>query len=432
MTTNPAVEPGDVLTGLPGRPAISRALNTEDGSFQVGAVLFVDLDRFKWINDSMGHAMGDEVLKNVSRRLVESVRDSDLVARFGGDEFVVIMSPIKTVSDTTKLARRIVESIGRTMTIDERNIAVGASVGIAIMSEGAAAAVLLQQADLALYEAKRRGGNRHVIFDHRLAAMAEHRVSVERSIRGAIEEERLSLHYQPIVEMSGRTIAGYEALARLVDVEMGPVSPAEFIPLAGEIGYMKAMGRHLRHQLMRDVASAQHDWADITFAFNLSPAELEDRNLADQIAADCEEFGMRPTSLTLELSEDMLVQDRIRLERTVRQLRELGIRISLDDFGTGRASLTSLKELPVDEIKIDRSFVTDIADSRFNRATCEAIVLLAEALDASVVAEGIESETEAAVLAELGITYGQGYLFAKPSPMTWDGESCLYAPGQVL
>ncbi len=409
----------DSLTGLPGRPAITRALTSDDGPVSVGAVLFIDLDRFKWVNDSMGHQLGDEVLKAASRRLLEAVRQDDVVARFGGDEFVIIMAPIKSVADTTSMARRIVEALSQTMSIENRQIVVGASIGIAIMSDGLDPELLLRQADLALYEAKRRGRGRHVIFDHRLAAMADHRVRIERSIRSAVDEQWLSLHYQPIISLRTDGIVGFEALARLIDPELGPISPAEFIPLAGEIGCMKVMGRHLRRQLMVDAALARQTWPEVSLAFNLSPAETEDRDLADIIGTECEEFGVDPTSLTLELSEDMLVQDRGWLERTLVRLREMGCRISLDDFGTGRASLTSVKKLPIDEIKIDRSFVTDIGKSRFNQATCEAILLLANALDATVVAEGIETHEEADLLRQIGIHHGQGYLFAKPAPVDW-------------
>lgn len=409
----------DALTGLPGRPAITRALQDDSETPTVGALLFVDLDRFKWINDSMGHQLGDEVLKMASRRLVEAVRHDDVVARFGGDEFVIIMAPIRSVADTTRLARRIVDTLGQAMLIDDNRIVIGASIGIAVKSDSMEPELLLRQADLALYEAKRKGRGRHVIFDHRLAAMADHRVQIESTIRRAIDEGRLSLHYQPIVSMDTRKVIGFEALARLTDPELGAVSPAEFIPLAGEIGYMKVMGSHLRRQLLTDIAAAHKTWPELLFSFNLSSSELEDRDLASTIGAECAEFGVAPASLTLELSEDMLVQDRTWLERTLTMLRDMGCRISMDDFGTGRASLSSIKRLPIDEIKIDRSFVTDIGESRFNQATCEAILLLANALDATVVAEGIESESEADAIRSIGIQHGQGYLFAKPAPVDW-------------
>ncbi|MEM7339404.1 MAG: EAL domain-containing protein [Actinomycetota bacterium] len=418
----------DQLTGLAGRLDIARLLDSGqsgDDAFGVGAVLFVDLDRFKWINDSMGHHVGDEVLRTVARRLERQVRAGDVAARFGGDEFVVVMASIKSVTETTKVAKRIVESLSQPMQIGDVQVGVGASVGIAIAQHQSDTSDLLRQADTALYEAKRRGRGRHVIFDHRLAARAEHRVKVESAIRSAILDDQLTVNYQPIVDLASGRIVAYEGLARLSNPEVGPISPAEFIPLACEIGEIVEVGRHLRQLLITDLAQVLQHQPEMVFAVNLASAELGQPDLAERISAECEALSLPPRHLSIELSEDLLVRDQRRLHRTLNDLRHLGARISLDDFGTGQASLTSLRGIEVDEIKIDGSFVSGVVENPFDRATCEAIRILADAMGATVVAEGIESPEEVDVLRAIGVEYGQGYYFAKPAAIDWSDTDNL-------
>ncbi len=412
----------DELTGLVGRIEISALLGAHGPTrhdFVVGAVLFVDLDRFKWINDSMGHHVGDEVLRIVADRLRSQVRSSDVVARFGGDEFVVVMGAISSVTETTVVAKRLIQAISEPLELDGRVLGVGASIGIAIAQDGGSVPDLLRQADTALYESKRRGRGRHVIFDQRLAAAAERRVGVEAAIRQADFDDQLELHYQPIVCLDRGTVEAFEGLARFRDAEGTAVSPMEFISLATEIGEIGRVGRHLQATLLRDLAAAHEHHPDLVLALNVSSTELEQPGLVEQLAAGCEAVGVDPRHVSVELSEDLMVRDLRVLHRTLGQLREHGFRISLDDFGTGQASLSSLREFDIDEIKIDRSFVSGIENNAFSRATCEAVLLLARAVDATVVAEGIETVAELEVLRDIGVHMGQGYIFTKPRPVEW-------------
>ncbi len=418
VRTTPSIDPShqDSLTGLFGRAYLDEYLgelasNSDEKAF---AVLFVDLDRFKWVNDSLGHQAGDTVLKIAALRLREAVRDDDVIARFGGDEFVIVMPDVQSVGVTTKIAKRIVVELNKPIVIDGRQSGVGASVGIALSDGSSTSADILRQADMALYEAKARGRGRHVIFDHRLAEKADRRMSVEMAVRSAIELDCLDIHFQPIVSMADRSVVGNEALARLEHPELGHLSPAEFVPLAGDLGLMPVMGQWLRRHSFgrhRSLGLSSH------ISLNLSGPEITRPSIVDEILADTEEFGITPSSICFEINEDILIHEEMRALHTLQRIREAGFLLSLDDFGTGHASLTALRTIQVDEVKIDRSFVSGVEDCAVDRSICQAVAVLAEGAGARVVAEGVETEGQFRVLQELGVHLGQGYLFGKPEAL---------------
>ncbi len=406
----------DALTGLVGRAYLDELLAqlVRSSVEQAFAVLFVDLDRFKRVNDSLGHQAGDEVLKVAASRLRDAVRDGDVVARFGGDEFVIVMPDIQSVAVTTKIAKRVVAVLNDPIHIGGRLSGVGASVGIALSDGSSSSADILRQADMALYEAKARGRGRHVIFDHRLAEQADRRMDVESAVRSSVELGCLDVHFQPIVSLVDGTAVGIEALARLDHPEIGVVSPAEFVPLASELGLMGPIGRWLRHYTFdkhRQFRPEAH------LSLNLSGTELERPSLIEEILEDAEGFGIDPSRVCFEISEDILIHEKMKSLRTLKRLRDLGFLLSLDDFGTGQASLTAFRAIDVDEVKIDRSFVSGVEENAVDRSICHAVTVLAKGAGARVVAEGIETEGQFNVLQEMGVDFGQGYLFGKPEPL---------------
>ncbi len=423
MLLSPKSSRVDALTGLADRSSLEATLVSladpsvdRSGPF---AVLFVDLDRFKWVNDTLGHHAGDEVLRVVSKRLENAVREGDTVARFGGDEFVIVMPNVDSVFTTTAAAKRIVESLNAPIKIGDRMSGVGASVGIALSTDGVTSERLLQQADLALYEAKSRGRGRHVIFDNRLAEKAARRMDLESAIRDAVPGGLLDVYYQPIVSLSDRSIAAYEALARMHHPSMGAISPDEFIGLAGEMGFMGEIGRWLRVKAFSDLPRLRQDCGNdsLHLATNLSAIELERSGLVSELIGDIATAGISPQDVRFEISEDLLIRDEARALRTLDELRDVGVELSLDDFGTGRSSLTSLTTVAVDEVKIDRSFVCDVENSPVSQSICTAVKVLADGVGAWVVAEGIETEAQCQLLHGMGIQFGQGYLFGKPQPI---------------
>ena len=413
----------DGLTRLPNRllfvdrlgVALARARRTDT----VHAVLFIDLDHFKVVNDSLGHSAGDEVLLEVAARLDEVVRANDTVSRFGGDEFTVLAEDLVSESAALMLAARIAESLSRPARVQSRDIALSASIGIALTRGRESAEHLLRDADAAMYLAKERGRGRVEVFDGALREQVMARLEVENDLRLAIERGELVTHFQPKVRIDTGTIVGVEALVRWQHPERGLVPPNDFIALAEETGLIFALGEWV----LRDACAQAARWSGLTpdgepltVSVNLSRRQLEQPDLVEVVERALADTGLEPVRLCLEITESAVMRDLDTSISTLRRLKELGLRLAIDDFGVGFSSLSQLKHLPpVDMLKIDKSFVDNIATSD-DRAIVAAILSLAGALGLTTVAEGVEIPEQAAELSSLGCELAQGFLFARPQP----------------
>ena len=380
------------------------------------AVLFIDLDGFKPVNDSFGHAAGDAVLKETARRLLKAARDSDTVARVGGDEFLLLMEDLTGLPDAVTLARRLVEVLARPFDIAGQQIALSASVGVVLYPDHGAPDKLIAHADAAMYAAKRAGGNTCAVFESRMDAGATDQLSLQNDLRRAIELQQLALHYQPKVDGRTGQIRGVEALLRWNHPTRGPVSPAVFIPLAERFGLIGLIGNWVIDESCRQIEA----WADagmrMRVAINLSVHQLREDDLVARITDALRRHGIAPSQLLCEITESIAMEDIATTQRAFDDLSRLGVFLSIDDFGTGYSSLSYLRRLPAQQLKIDRSFVGDLASSSDARAIVDAVVRLAHALGLKVVAEGVETAGQRDILLELGCDELQGYFFARPMP----------------
>jgi diguanylate cyclase (GGDEF)-like protein/PAS domain S-box-containing protein len=414
----------DPLTGLPNRTALWEQLGLAlaDGRGQP-AVLFVDLDDFKHINDSMGHTAGDHLLTVVAERLRRCARTSDLVVRFGGDEFVLLLRyvPDRDIVDT--VAARVLAAISEPIDIDGTEAVVTASVGIVWPDEPGDHDVfdvesLVRDADIALYQAKRLGKNRAERFDQNLRDGAQRRIGIAAALRRAIDADNgeITVHYQPIVDLSAGRLVGMEALARWTHPDLGFVSPADFIPVAEETGLITPLARLVLRRSLESVAVWRRlPGADQVFvAVNMSALDLREPLLAEYVGDLLMALDLPGEALHLELTESAVMADPAQALGMLDALKLLGPSIAIDDFGTGYSSLAYLHRLPVDTIKIDREFVASLDDD--STALIEAIVALAGALGLPVVAEGVETVEQAAILTRLGVPLAQGFLFSRPVP----------------
>jgi diguanylate cyclase (GGDEF)-like protein/PAS domain S-box-containing protein len=411
----------DRLTGLPNRSLLWEALQEQLTRPEPAvAVLFVDLDDFKFVNDSFGHETGDELLLSVAARLTDAVRPHDLVTRFGGDEFVVVCADVGDPAQAERIARRLVDSLAPPFTIAGREINVSASMGLVLSTEpGLDPETVLRDADTALYQAKASGKARWALFDERVRQGVTTRLAMANALRRAIENDQLTVHYQPIVDqVTGRAV-GVEALSRWHDSEFGPVSPALFVALAEEMGVIDRLGEWVLRAACRQFARWQADLGDLAPAYlsvNLSARQLSGPGLVETVMSTLETTGVAPRRLCLELTETVFMGE---IEGAVGQLRDLctlGVRLAMDDFGTGYSSLSSLRRFPGEFLKIDRSFVAGLRTDPTAPAIVAAIVSLSEALGLSPVAEGVENDDDADLLRTLGCRYAQGYLYARPMP----------------
>jgi diguanylate cyclase (GGDEF)-like protein len=380
------------------------------------AVLFIDLDGFKPVNDSYGHAAGDAVLKETARRLLSAARDSDTVARVGGDEFLLLMEDLTGLPDAITLARRLVEVLARPFDIAGQQIAISASVGVVLHPDHGAPDKLIAHADAAMYAAKRAGGNTCAVFESRMDAGATDQLSLQNDLRRAIELHQLTLHYQPKIDGRTGQIRGVEALLRWNHPTRGPVSPAVFIPLAERFGLIGAIGNWVINESCRQIEA----WADagmrMRVAINLSVHQLREEDLVARITDALRRHGVEPSQLLCEITESIAMEDIATTQRAFDDLSRLGVFLSIDDFGTGYSSLSYLRRLPAQQLKIDRSFVGDLDSSNDARAIVDAVVRLAHALGLKVVAEGVETAGQRDILLELGCDELQGYFFARPMP----------------
>jgi diguanylate cyclase (GGDEF)-like protein/PAS domain S-box-containing protein len=427
----------DTLTGLPNRSLfmdrLAHALGwaTPDDATPL-AVLLLDLDRFKVINESLGHAVGDQLLAAVGRRLGDALRPADTLARLGGDEFAVLVEGLAGEAAAEALARRMVETLAAPFVVEGRDTHVAASVGVAIAQAGAqGASDLLREAEIALYRAKADPSDRVAMFQPRMSDSSRDRHELELDLRWAIERGELRVHYQPLVDLrSGRTL-GHEALVRWQHPTRGLLAPLSFIPLAEESGLILAIDDVVLAEACRQTRTWQRGdnrLADLMVSVNLSARQFARPDLATGIAAVLAETGLPPATLELEITESLAMSNAEAAGATLRALHELGVRVALDDFGTGYSSLAYVSQLPLDVIKIDRSFVAGLHESPANLAIVRAVVGLASGLGMAVTAEGIEREDQLTALRDLGCDRGQGFLFASPAPAA-DAGRALKAAG---
>jgi diguanylate cyclase (GGDEF)-like protein len=407
----------DMLTNLPNRVLFREHLENEFARIQSGhgfAVHCLDLDHFKTVNDTLGHPVGDELLKAVASRLVEAVPHSDFVARIGGDEFAVVQTDVTRPEQCSQLASRIVELISRPYDIEGRHIVVGTSIGIAIApNDGANPDVLLKNADMALYLAKGDGRGTHRFFEREMDKRLQARRSLELDLRKAIADGEFELHYQPILYLQTGKVSGFEALLRWNHPERGRMSPADFIPLAEETGLILPLGEWV---LRTACAQAAHWPQPVGVAVNLSAMQFKGRNLVQMTLNALAASGLAAGRLDLEITETVLLQDEANTLATLHQLREVGVQISMDDFGTGYSSLAYLRNFPFDKIKIDRSFVRDMLVRKDCQAIIHAVVGLARSLGITTIIEGIETKEQLETAKAFGCDEGQGFLFSKPFP----------------
>ena len=426
----------DTLTGLPNRSLfmdrVTHALSwTDPDEATPLAVLLFDLDRFKVINESLGHAVGDRLLAAVGRRLADTLRPADTLARLGGDEFAVLVDGLADEAAAEALARRMIDALAAPFFVEGRDTYVAASVGVAMSRAGGhSAADLLREAEIALYRAKADPSDRVALFRPQMSAVSMDRLELELDLRLAIERDQLRVHYQPLVDLrSGRTL-GHEALVRWEHPTRGLMGPLSFIPLAEETGLILPLGDIVLAQACRQARAwqlADARLADLVVAVNLSARQFARPDLAARVAAVLAETGLAPASLELEITESLAMSDAEATGVTLRALHELGVRVALDDFGTGYSSLAYLTQLPLDVIKIDRSFVAGLHDSAASLAIVRAVVGLAQGLGIAVTAEGIEREDQLAELIELGCDRGQGFLFSRPAPAAEASRALLAA-----
>ncbi len=416
----------DPLTGLPNRvlmlERLEHAFLRSRRTQRATAVYFIDLDKFKAVNDTHGHSVGDELLIAVSKRLGGLLRPPDTVARLAGDEFVVICEDLQSTGHAGVVGDRMAAALHRPFTLSEGDVAVSASIGIAYSSNGEHdAEQLLHNADRAMYQAKHRGGARYQLFDPSEQHSVDRHVSLARDLHHAVTRRELHLHYQPIVATGDGKVTGFEALLRWQHRNGNMIPPSTLIPLAEQSHLITDIGRWVLHRAWTDCNTWQHSGvgADaLTMAVNVSAHQLMAPGFTGDVAAAVQAADSDPELLTLEITESALVQDSERAVMILHDLKDLGVRLALDDFGTGYSSLTHLQRFPIDTIKIDKSFIAELGSNNTTRTIVESVVDLAHKLGLKVVAEGVETVDQHNQASELGCDYCQGYYFAKPMPVT--------------
>ena len=408
----------DALTGLPNRTLFHERLKQalgrgEDGS-KLTATLCLDLDNFKNINDSLGHAFGDKLLRALGKRLRRELREHDTLARLGGDEFAVVLAGLDSREAACHTAQRLIDAVCPPFHIEGHQFTVGVSIGIAFAPEDHdQAEQLLGYADMALYEAKRNGRNRFECFNVELDVAARQRRLVETDLRTALHLGQLHLHYQPVVDQQRNSVTGYEALLRWQHPTRGMVMPMDFIPIAEETGLIHELGERALNLACQEAAS----WdSEQTVSVNLSPVQFKNAGLVHSVALALSDSGLAPQRLELEITESVLLGNSEENVRILRALKDLGVSISLDDFGTGYSSLGYLRSFPFDRIKIDKSFVHDMCESREAMSIIRAITELSNSLMIKTTAEGVESAEQRERLAAEGCSHFQGYLYGRPAP----------------
>ncbi|MBL8208556.1 MAG: EAL domain-containing protein, partial [Blastocatellia bacterium] len=415
----------DTLTGMPNRAlfldhlrlAIARHERYPERHF---AVLFLDFDRFKIINDSLGHLAGDELLIEIARRIVKCVRLGDTVARLGGDEFTILLEDLNTQEEAIELAERIQHALTRSIKLSMTEVTITASIGIAFSSASyQKPEELLRDADTAMYQAKSRGKACYALFDPSMHTYAIRQLQIENDLRRALEREEFFLVYQPIISLETNRLVGFEALVRWQHPERGLVNPGEFIPISEETGLIVPLGEWVLSEACRQLREWQSQLAaesdpSLLMSLNLSGKQLMQENIVEIVETVLQQQQVDPHQMKLEITESVVMENIEVAMRKLEQLRELGVKLSIDDFGTGYSSLSYLHRLSTDTLKIDRSFVQNMAQNNENAEIVRTIITLAKTLKMDVTAEGIETVEQLEMLRALGCECGQGYLFAKP------------------
>ncbi|TFV70854.1 EAL domain-containing protein [Bradyrhizobium frederickii] len=408
----------DALTGLPNRALLRQQtdemlLHTRRSPEKV-ALLMLGLDNFKAVNDTLGHAVGDKLLRGVAKRLRSTLREEDALARLNSDEFAIAQSGLMRPEDAVGLAKRLLEAIADPYLLDGHSVVIGASIGIAMApGDGDDSEKLLKSADMALSRAKQDARGSFAFFEAALDAKAQSRRKIEVELRDAIQNDVLRPYYQPLIDLQSGRITGFEALVRWPHAERGMVSPAEFIPVAEDTGLINPLGGLMLRRACLDAAA----WPDdVRIAVNLSPLQFRSGNLLSMVTEALKASGLPPRRLELEITETLLLEKSAQVLATLHALRALGVRISMDDFGTGYSSLSYLRSFPFDKIKIDQSFVRDLGANREAQAIIRSIVSLGKGLGVTITAEGVETEAELSCLRAEGCHEGQGFLFSKARP----------------
>jgi diguanylate cyclase (GGDEF)-like protein len=439
----------DQLTGLPNRALLDEHLRQaltrlERRPDRMVAVFFLDLDRFKVINDSLGHAAGDLLLTEVARRLQEVMRTQDTVARFGGDEFVVLCEDFVDERDVVRISERLVRALTTPITIGETELTVTTSIGVAMTADAQASPdSLVRDADAAMYRAKELGRNRYELFDDALRVRAVERLRVESELRRALTAGELVVHYQPKVNLGDGRLVGVEALVRWEHPRLGLLPPSEFLPLVDRTGLIRVLTRQVLREALEQCARWHEQGLHWHVSVNLSASSLMDAQLPREVWQLLESAGVEPRWLMLEMTEDQLMSDPARGQEVIGRLREMGLRVSIDDYGSGYSSMAHLRALTIDELKLDKAFVMELGTDRSLDAIVLSAVHLAHALDLELVAEGVESEIAWDRLRELGCDLAQGYYLSPPIPArqfpqwlsdwtrTWSARNPGAAPGQL-
>lgn len=413
----------DALTGLPNRRSFEEAVDELTGDRRRAGdaigIVFVDIDGFKAVNDTLGHAVGDGVLREAGARLVRATRADDLAARLSGDEFAVLVTGADAAAGAHATAARVEDAFATPFRVLGRELAIRASIGVAVSdADLGGAADILRHADLAMYEAKAKGGGRSIAFSADLGAVVARRMRLESALSEAVAEHHLTIAYQPVVALDTGRTSGLEALARWHHRELGAVSPVEFIPIAERSGLIVALGRAVLRRACSDLAAwrALPGWEALKLGVNLSVRQLADVDVVRDVREALDAVGLPPDALILELTESTFMEHAETLSARLRQLRALGVGLALDDFGTGYSALAYLRRFPVDVLKLDRSFVDGLADDPFAAALVQGILRLAAGIGIDTVAEGIERPRDLELLRELGCGNGQGFLLSRPVP----------------
>ena len=412
----------DALTQLPNRllfrDRLTMALAHAKRQQSALAVMFLDLDRFKFVNDTLGHSLGDELLRAIAARLESVLREGDTIARMGGDEFTILLGDLQQAEDAANVAQKLLDVIAEPVRVEGHELYVTTSIGIALYpNDGDSAETLLKSADSAMYRAKESGRSGYQLCTPAMNARAAERLSIETALRRAVERDELVLHYQPLVSLGSGDVAGYEALLRWNRPGHGLVPPGTFIGIAEETRMIVPIGEWVLRQACRQLQEWQKGGRpDLRISVNLSPRQFQQNDLCETVVRALEESGIAPRHLELEITESTAMRNSERTIAALASLRELGVRIALDDFGTGHSSLSYLRRFPIDRVKIDREFVQAVEGSRSNRAIVSSIVAMAHGLDLAVTAEGVETEAQVAFLREEGCEEVQGFLFGRPEP----------------
>ena len=416
----------DSLTGLPNRNllieriefTIAHAKRNPDYKY---GILFIDLDRFKVINDSLGHLIGDQLLIAVSNLLQECVRENDLVARLGGDEFVILLDGIKSIQDATSIGERIQQKMRSPFELESQNIFTSASIGIVIGStEYSNPADLMRDADIAMYRAKDKGKARYTIFDQTMYDETLKLVELENSLRFALKRNELTMHYQPIISLDNNHLVGFEALIRWQHPERGAISPVEFIPIAEDTGLILDIGEWLLKEACQQLQTWRQQFASVPqinslkMSINLASQQLQEPEFIQKLDQILLETGLEGSSLRLEITESVLIEPEGTIQNTLRQIKNRNIKLSIDDFGTGYSSLSYLRRFPIDNLKIDRSFIQQMNFDSENFEIVRLIITLAKTLGMKTISEGVETALQLNQLKGLGCEFAQGYLFSIP------------------